>query len=1826
MRSFVKKYQRHIATFFLLNILVELISPAAAMALTSGPNQPEVQEFQAINVSDMVDPSTGDCSYNVPLLEVDGYPVNLSYRSGISMDQEATFCGLGWNMNVGSISRGLRGLPDDFKGDVITKKMNMKDNESYGVTIGVGGEFFGVDGLTANGSIGLTYNNYSGYDYVKKLGFSLSLGNHASVGLGLTSSADGLTIAPNLSMQANLDSEEESSLNGSASLGTSFNSRSGMSQISLNVSASASVGKDPSLKSDKKNKWMRSEKNQHSDNVGSIGNGSSISFGSPTYVPQITMPMHTRAISASFKIGGTLFGVDVTGDIAGNYSKQKLATKELSYPAYGYLHLHEGQNNDNVMMDFNREKDGNFTEATTNLPIPNLTYDNYSVMGQGVGGSYRPFRSDVGYVFDPRASNTSDSYNLGGELSLGNTVQGGFDFVNTSVDGTSGKWTDNNYGINAMKFQNSGYMGYEPAYFKEMGEMNVDDDALFTNIHEEKAARFQLDDLGNGAGLSNQLIDENSVTFGLINKNKRNKRIKRNQLFSHLTVDECQTLALQTSLYSQMVKPNNGHHIGQITTTKTDGTRYVYGLPVYNNYQKEVSFNVSGFTNVPTNNMVSYTPGVDDTENNTKGTDHFFTSTETPAYVYAHLLTAVLSSDYVDKTGNGPTPDDIGTYTLFKYDDASTRINNYKWRTPHSGALGSTQPFANLDEGLLSNKNDNKASYVYGEKDIIYLKSIESKNHIALLQYSARNDGGGVAGDAGGNGSSPQRKLDLITLYSKPDYDLQVANPSHVPFVEKQVHFTYNYELCPGTFNSTGINNGKLTLKEIYFTYGTSNKGKLSPYKFTYNLGLNTGGPVGYNPAATDRWGNYKPNNPACPNAKYPYVEQDKTLEDQYVSLWNLKKIQLPSGGEMEINYESDDYAYIQDRRAGEMFKVVGVSNSGADVSAIGNFNLFTNQQVVTSDGNVNSYLYFKLKSTTSYSGVNGPNKFIDDYFGGLDMLYFRFYVNVNCGSNNDISQLNFNKSQGYEFIHGYAEIDKSASPGYFTSGGFTYGYVKVKSVKQSKLHSAVKEHPVSKAAWQMARTQTPKDAYQCSGSSNPANGANGIEAVLKAMADASFINNTVQFFKGYNGTLKSAGYGQVFDSTLSWVRLNNPDYKKLGGGLRVKSVKIKDKWDKMVAYNATNQGFEYGQEYTYTTEENGRVISAGVASYEPTFGADENSFRQPVFMDMHKSEALLAPDNNMYVEEPMGESFFPSPQIIYSKVSIKNLASGAGKTVNEYYTSKDFPTQVHSLGMEAIRKKPDPIFSLFSFDTYDKFTGSQGYSIELNDMHGKPKAVHQYEEGAFAPKTSTAYKYKQSGDKLLNTVKAVFKDGTIKDTKIGIDYDFYADFRENNTKTQAIGVKGNLYFMFVGIYPLFLPPILPSFHSEEIQLRTAVTNKVIYKYGIVDRTETTYNGNLTSVDNLLYDAETGQPLLTATTTEFKDPIYSTAYPGHWAYEGLSGGYKNTGFLIANPSSIVNSVGQITNPAYKNMLYPGDEIAFISATGVAKGYVDQIGSAYYFTINTTLGGNPSSLPLASSSLASYIAIKVIRSGRHNIQDQKVAAITSFTNPLYNNPTSWPVLNNTYGITQATAVELGNVWQGYCGCGFVASGTVATTQYPNQYIAGIKGNFRKIKDYTFLTQRKQTKENGNSNIRIDGTYENFSPFWVPNAGNDWVANPTNWQWVTEATKYSPYGFDLENKDALNRYSAAQYGYQQTMPVSVTSNSKYKQSANESFEYNELNFCQDDHFGFNQHKSNTWVTPPSGSFVKVQTFSHTGKRSIKVPATQTITVTKQINQCQ
>jgi hypothetical protein len=121
--------------------------PTLSYGLTGGPSQPEVQSFEPVGTSEMVDLFSGDFNYNIPLLDVGGYPINIAYHAGVSMDQEASWVGLGWNINAGVINRSMRGLPDDFKGDKIKKEFNIRPNKTWGLSAAAGldaTEFFGL--------------------------------------------------------------------------------------------------------------------------------------------------------------------------------------------------------------------------------------------------------------------------------------------------------------------------------------------------------------------------------------------------------------------------------------------------------------------------------------------------------------------------------------------------------------------------------------------------------------------------------------------------------------------------------------------------------------------------------------------------------------------------------------------------------------------------------------------------------------------------------------------------------------------------------------------------------------------------------------------------------------------------------------------------------------------------------------------------------------------------------------------------------------------------------------------------------------------------------------------------------------------------------------------------------------------------------------------------------------------------------------------------------------------------------------------------------------------------------------------------------------------------------------------------------------------------------------------------------------------------------------------------------------------------------------------------------------------------------------------------
>ena len=129
---------QRIALVLVFALLNQTFFPTIAWALTSGPTQQEVSSFTPASTSDMVDLFSGDFQYNIPLLDVGGYPINISYAAGPGMDEEASWVGLGWNLNPGVINRQMRGIPDYFRGDTIYKAFNMRPAATTGFPVGGG--------------------------------------------------------------------------------------------------------------------------------------------------------------------------------------------------------------------------------------------------------------------------------------------------------------------------------------------------------------------------------------------------------------------------------------------------------------------------------------------------------------------------------------------------------------------------------------------------------------------------------------------------------------------------------------------------------------------------------------------------------------------------------------------------------------------------------------------------------------------------------------------------------------------------------------------------------------------------------------------------------------------------------------------------------------------------------------------------------------------------------------------------------------------------------------------------------------------------------------------------------------------------------------------------------------------------------------------------------------------------------------------------------------------------------------------------------------------------------------------------------------------------------------------------------------------------------------------------------------------------------------------------------------------------------------------------------------------------------------------------------
>lgn len=1825
------KLSRSISLILAISMINQIVFPTVALALTGGPSQPEVQSFEPIGTTQMVDPFSGDFVYNIPLMDVDGYPLNISYHGGINMEQEASWVGLGWNLNPGSINRNMRGLPDDFTGkeDVITKQQHIEKNWTLGVNINNSFEFVGLPigkklfaKLGLNMGYGIFYNNYKGMgldmNFSGSVGMSVrngkknfSAGPNISKGYSLNSQ-EGIGVDQSLSLSATLGKENTRQVAGNVSLSSHYNTRSGLRQRTLGYSV-------------KLTRPRIDKKGNYSQDMGhGVGVSSTIPVGDQSYVPQISMPMTNFSFSGSFGLGAEAFWGSYLGQIGVNYSMQKVADETIRQPAYGYLYSNEARENKKALYDINREKDGEYSSHKPMLPVTNFTYDVYSVTGQGLGGIYRPYRNDQGMVGDPYVEEKGKGGNAGADITLGAYFKLGLKGGYNSSTTKSGIWDDDDSKSAQSKLKFTGKdenePRYEPYYFKAAGELTPINKSYYNEIGGEEPVNIEVTKHGAAKANFQNANDIEPSQF--------EKRQIRNQAISVLNAEE--TAAYGFDKIIEPIKVNadgtlhhdpvinrvgtdrKKNHISEITTYRTDGARYVYGIPAYNTSQKEVSFNASEFPVDAPNGIVTYSGGANTLSNN-RGFDHFYSSTSLPAYAHSYLLTAVLSADYVDRTGNGPSDDDFGTYTKFEY---RRHADKYGWRTPYMANS------ANLDEGFKSDKFDDKGHYIYGEKEIWYLQRIVTKTMVAEFTLSDRKDGKGVENENGGTGSGTMLKLDKISLYSKCERKEKGATA--IPLQE--VHFVYDnsYPLCRNVPNNDGTmvegsgvanRKGKLTLKEIYFTYQQSLKGKLSSYRFTYgDLENALSNPV-YGLKSCDRWGNYKPNDPDFPNDDYPYSEQDTVKANKYAAAWSLTKIELPSGGKIEVNYEADSYAYVQDKRAMEMVSVIAMGSSS---SLINSSTLY--------EGDVpNNFMRIKLPVP-----VTGKDDFINKYLRNdrnekpIDNIFFRFLVNIH--GNTPATQ---------EYISGYAEIEKGCDTyGPMTDGTYKEMWIKLKDVtrgdqKRGKDQGG-KANPIARTAWQTTRLYFSKELHPGSGKTNPNENSLKDKMAQLAQGFIGILQDIKSKREGIHQFMQDKRYGKnVALNGKSRIRLYNPSYNKIGGGSRVKSILVNDNWKSMTA-NANALDATFGQQYEYTKvlegtktpgNPGGTIISSGVAEYEPMVGNEENPLRQPL---AYKVENWMIPDNSNYIETPVGESFYPGPSVGYSEIKVRSLQPGAGYIKHEFYTAKDFPVITEHTAVRRKHDKPNNLDRLLKMSTLEAVTVSQGHVIKLNNMHGQKKAMWVYAEGQEQPISGQEFFYRtKNGNsrELDNTITTIDKKGEIHlKTMVGKESDFVADMRENISENWSLNAEGEIDTSPIPVFgfPFPLPSVIPRYAYYSSKFKSATVTKVFTTYGILDKVVAYDLGSSVSSENLAYDAETGEVLLTKTENNFNDPVYTFNYPAHWAYDKMGAAYKNLGIKIIGVNLVNGTVE--TSKSNAKLFVEGDEV--IVSGSNKRLWVGSIEKLDDDRRSVNLITNEGKRPADVSNKA----LTIVRSGRRNMASVPVGTISMMESPINE---KFLAFNK---IIDANAVEYSDNWPDYCECGInngkmgevgVPGGDIdGSSKVPgfipngNYYVQGAAGNWKAKRNYVFVAKRNATYENRNLNIREDGTYETFDPFWVPDNGRDWSANRSRWVWTTEVSKVSPFGFEIENRDSLNNFSSAIFGYSNTLAVAVAQNSRYREIGVDNFEDYICTYCGtegkgQDHWSFKNHIDKI-----------VSTTAHTGKNSMRVKKHSKVSVGKKI----
>lgn len=730
------KRHRIIATFFLLIFFPTLV-PNNLFASNNGPKSPEAASFEPVDATDMVNLITGQYSYVLPLLNVPspegGYPVAMGYHAGIAMDQEASWAGLGWNVNPGAIDRSVNGYADDYETSTINEYFYDSGGKEYqsfvsanfsngAVSAGLG--FNWGSNQSLGGAVSLGY----GFD----LGGETSLGVTGSIGFGNDSGKASLSAGLRLSSGLTLGASMGSGGNIEASAGFSDNNGTGF-RISTSGNVNLLIGGSKSLSGSSVGITLSSSGGGVT--MGGQGVGISSSFKSTVsagdYCTNLTswnasIPIPTPIGFFSLSFGKQEFTywlnknvtTYVTGPLKYNQVNYSVSWYDSSsflpddgrrHPYGGVVNGVNGYYSSYGTQSFDTQEELSY--FVSNCSVSHPTY----VLGQQTSGSisYNDFKTkffDINEI--PSQNNSSSSL----DVSNNNLTFPNYDNFNVQAQGISGSMKATIY-ENGTLFglsDRDNSKGYTLKYYNDnSGSIDATskfDDKPFFYFDNEISSYLNVDEAQFNQNISNSLVNNhysNGVALEGKPRNKTSNFIEyytNNQIVNSYDILKSQGyLQPNTTGVDRNSMPGIG--VGAFKITSVDGKTYHYSLPVYN---KEIITRTFGSISERKQESQSY-----------------FEKRQLEPFATHWLLTAVTGPDFVDNGDGVAGEGDLGYWVSFDYGKWS---DAFVWKAPFK------------KDYIKDEKNPDIKTWIRGRKELYYLDKIKTRTHTALFIKSERSD------------------------------------------------------------------------------------------------------------------------------------------------------------------------------------------------------------------------------------------------------------------------------------------------------------------------------------------------------------------------------------------------------------------------------------------------------------------------------------------------------------------------------------------------------------------------------------------------------------------------------------------------------------------------------------------------------------------------------------------------------------------------------------------------------------------------------------------------------------------------------------------------------------------------------------------------------------------------------------------------------------------------------------------------------------------------------------------------------------------------------